>query len=210
MFLFILGIIGGLLYYILMLPVKNIYVLNNHIVKDDEIIKLAKLDSYPSFLLTKKSLIKDGIEKNSYVESVNVYKKFGNIIYLDIKEYEPVVLNKEGKLILSNGMLIDNIYELSDIPVLINEIENKDIFIYFAKRFGVIDRDILRQISEIEYSPLPVDEERFLLYMNDGNSVYVTLTKIYMINRYNDIRDKLGTTKGTIYLDAGNYMEVRG
>ena len=73
----------------------------------------------------------------------------------------------------------------------------------------MVDREILRQVSEIEYTPTSVDDERFLLYMNDGNLVYVTLTKIDKLNRYNDIRDKIGDKTGTIYLDAGNYMEIK-
>ena len=66
------------------------------------------------------------------------------------------------------------------------------------------------EISEIEYSPVNVDEDRFLLYMDDGNFVYVTLTKIEKMNKYNDIKDELMGKRGIIYLDSGDYVELKG
>ena len=71
-----------------------------------------------------------------------------------------------------------------------------------------IDSDIYRQVSEIEYSPVGVDDERFLFYMSDGNVVHITLTKINKINKYNKIKDKLEGKKGIIYLDSGDYVEL--
>ena len=37
------------------------------------------------------------------------------------------------------------------------------------------DNSILYRISQIEYKPNDIDEERFLLYMIDGNYVYISL-----------------------------------
>ena len=204
-----LVILSGLFYVAVSMPIHNIYIKGNHIVSDEEIIRLAELDDYPSFLLTSSSDVRKKIIKNQYIEEVVVKKEFGNVITITIDEYQPIALTKDRMIILSNGLKIDNQYDLSDIPVLINTIENKDIYQSFAKKFGRIRVDILRQISEIEYSPVEVDTDRFLLYMNDGNLVYVTLTKIEKINRYNDIKDKLENRLGTIYLDAGDYVELR-
>ena len=52
-----------------------------------------------------------------------------------------------------------------------------------------LTENVLRQISQIEYSPVAVDEERFLLYMNDSNLVYITLTKIDKLNKYDKIKE---------------------
>ncbi len=207
-----LGILFGLVicfYFILTMPVKNIYISGNKLVSDNEVRVLSGLEEYPSFLLTKKSDIKKRLLSNPYIHLVGVSKKFGNIIHLSIKEYQVIALSKDNKLILSNGMKIDNTYDLSDIPVLLNDVVDEGVYHQFALKFEQVDKGILRQISEIEYSPVDVDGERFLLYMNDGNLVYITLTKINKLNRYNSIKDKLGGKIGTIYLDAGDYMEVR-
>ena len=45
--------------------------------------------------------------------------------------------------------------------------------------------------------------------MNDGNYVYITLTKITKLNRYNSIKDELDGAKGIIYLDSGDYVEIK-
>ena len=200
----------GITYYLLTMPIKNIYIKNNRIVNDNEIIKLAGLEEYPSFLLTKKNDLIKKIKKNKYIKDVKITKSFGNIITINVKEYESIALTKNDEIILSNGMNLDNTYDLSDIPILINSIDNEKVYINFAKKFEKIDKNILRQISEIEYSPVEVDEERFLLYMNDTNRVYITLTKITKLNKYNQIKDKIEGKTGTIYLDAGDYIELKG
>ena len=200
----------GITYYLLTMPIKNIYIKNNRIVNDNEIIKLAGLEEYPSFLLTKKTDLIKKIKKNKYIKDVKITKSFGNIITINVKEYESIALTKNDEIILSNGMNLDNTYDLSDIPILINSIDNEKVYINFAKKFEKIDKNILRQISEIEYSPVEVDEERFLLYMNDTNRVYITLTKITKLNKYNQIKDKIEGKTGTIYLDAGDYIELKG
>lgn len=209
-FLTVCTIVILAIYYVITMPIKNIYIKNNVIVTDNEIIKLAELEEYPSFLLTKKTDLIRKIKKNKYIEDVQIRKEFGNIITIDIKEYQGIALTKNEEIILSNGIKIENKYELSDIPILINNIEKEKVYKNFAQKFEKIDKNILRQISEIEYSPTEVDEERFLLYMNDTNLVYITLTKIAKINKYNKIKDKIEGKKGTIYLDTGNYIELRG
>ena len=72
-----------------------------------------------------------------------------------------------------------------------------------------IPLSILLKISEIEYVPNNVDSERFALKMNDGNLVYITLNKIEKINKYNSIYSSLDGKRGIIYLDSGDYVEIK-
>ena len=51
--------------YILHIKIKNIYIINNNIVPDKDIISSAKLDDYPSFLLTTSKEIENNILKNN-------------------------------------------------------------------------------------------------------------------------------------------------
>ena len=69
-----------------------------------------------------------------------------------------------------------------------------------------IDDNTLNIISEISYTPNDIDKERFLFSMNDGNYVYVTLTKLKNINEYKNIIDSVENKKGILYLDYGNYF----
>lgn len=206
LFLF-LGIVG-LVYYGVTMPVKNVYIKGNYILSDGEIMKISALDKYPSFLLTSSKSIRDKIIKNSYVKDVKISKKFGNVIEVNILEYS-AVFSFEDKIILSNGEIIPNTYNLSDVPILLNMIDDSSLLKRTAIKFGGVDANVLRQISEVEYQPVEVDGDRFLLYMNDGNLIYITLTKINKINKYNQIRDKLDGHMGIIYLDAGDYVELK-
>ena len=206
LFLF-LGIVG-LVYYGVTMPVKNVYIKGNYILSDGEIMKISALDKYPSFLLTSSKSIRDKIIKNSYVKDAKISKKFGNVIEVNILEYS-AAFSFEDKIILSNGEIIPNTYNLSDVPILLNMIDDSSLLKRTAIKFGGVDANVLRQISEVEYQPVEVDGDRFLLYMNDGNLVYITLTKINKINKYNQIRDKLDGHMGIIYLDAGDYVELK-
>lgn len=73
----------------------------------------------------------------------------------------------------------------------------------------LVNNDILAKISEITYVPNEVDQERFTFQMNDGNLVYITLSKITKVNKYNSIYSKMEGKNGIIYLDSGDYIEFR-
>ena len=45
--------------------------------------------------------------------------------------------------------------------------------------------------------------------MVDGNYVHITLSKIEKINKYNSIVNELEGKKGIIYLDSGDYVEIK-
>ena len=45
--------------------------------------------------------------------------------------------------------------------------------------------------------------------MNDGNLIYITLSKITKINKYNSIYSELDGKNGIIYLDSGDYIELK-
>lgn len=206
--LVILIFLGVIFWYGLSKPIRNIYISGNYIVSDNEILTLSGLDEYPSFWLTTGYKIKKSILSNKYISDVIVKKKMGNVLELQIVEYGIVAIDIDGKVVLDNGLLLDNVYNINDVPRLISYLDNKKM-VKFASKFSEIEDNILREISEIEYSPIEVDEDRFLLYMDDGNLVHVTLTKIDKINKYNDIKDELMGRKGIIYLDSGDYVQLK-
>ena len=79
----------------------------------------------------------------------------------------------------------------------------------FVKEFSQINDNIISMISEIEYNKNKYDDKRFLLYMNDGNEVYITISRIELLNKYIDIVKKLNNKHGILYLDSGNYFEIK-
>lgn len=196
-------------YYCITLPIKNIYIKGNSIIADNEIIEESEIYDYPSFLLTSSFKIEYKLKKNKFIDKVKVRKKIGNIIEINITEQKPLaIIEENNQVILSSGNIVDNIYNINDAPILVNSIK-EEIYDNFIDKFSKIDINILRQISQIEYSPTNVDNSRFMLYMNDSNIVYITLTKIDKLNKYNKIKDKMNDKTGIIYLDSGNYVELK-
>ncbi len=194
---------------ILKMPIKNIYVTGNNYLSDKEVLELAGIKDYPSYFLTTKRKMTKELLKNKYIKEVKIEKKFFWKVYLNISEYKVLALDKvTGKIILENGKKEENTYNIRDIPILLNEIDEKE-YTKFIKAFSKVDSDILNQISEIEYAPSNVDNKRFILYMNDTNYVYISLDKIDKLNEYNKIKNDLEGKTGILYLDSGNYFEIR-
>ena len=189
------------------LPVKNIYITGNEILKDKEIIGLAELNDYPPYLKIYFNNIKNKLLKNKYIKNVKIKRTISRKIYIEIEEYKPLCIYKD-KLILSSLEKVENIYNINYVPYIINDID--EIYDKLINKFNKIDDEILLKISHIEYKPNEVDKERILLYMTDSNYVYITLSKIEKINKYNSIIQKLENKKGIIYLDSGDYVEIKG
>lgn len=201
-----LSLLVLLFLYLKDLPIKNIYIIGNNILKDKEIIEIANLSNYPSFISTSNREIIKKLEKNEYIKKVTIKKKLYNKIYIYITENK-ILSSYNNKLLLESGEYIDNKYNITSAPILISDITSiKDKFV---SKFSLVKDDILLKISEIEYTPNEVDNERFSLQMNDGNLVYITLSKITKINKYNSIYSEMEGKKGIIYLDSGDYIEVK-
>lgn len=204
--LVIVFIIGSV-YLFSLVPIKNIYIKGNNYLSDQTLIELANIEDYPSFLKTSSSSIIKKIKKNPYIKKVTVKKKLFASIYIEVEE-KKVLFKKEE----DNVLVLDDKSEVigSDnyqVPMLINYIPDTK-YDSFINGMNKITDDVISQISEIRYYPNEQDDDRFLLYMNDGNYVYLTLTKFKQINYYDDVLEKLDGKKGILYLDSGNHFKV--
>lgn len=194
--------------YLLDIKTKNIVVLNNNYYSDEKIIETAGIESYPKFLSLNTNKIKKKLLKLDLIENVTIKKKWNFVLELTIKEKKILYLvRSENKYRLSDNKLYD-LDDVFSVPTLINYVPESNEK-KFVKAFKNIDNNIISMISEIEYSKTSYDSDRFLLYMNDGNMVYVTTTKLKSLNKYVDIVSKLENKKGILYLDSGNYFEIK-
>lgn len=198
----VLYVIGLYMYKIVASPIKNIYIKNNKYLIDQEVIDSAGLRNYPSFFLTPKYKIKKRLYKNEMIKNVKIEKKLGNKVIITILENDPLFI-KDDKVILSNGKKTDKMFEL---PYLEGKITD-EILDKLIEKYETVNDEIKIMISEIKYDPNNIDKERFLIIMNDGNYVYITLYKMSSINEYIKILSTLDNKKGIIYLDSGNYFE---
>lgn len=194
--------------YLLDIKTKNIIVLNNNYYSDEKIIETAGIENYPKFILLNTNKIKKKLLKLDLIENVTIKKKWNFVLELTIKEKKILYLvRSENKYRLSDNKLYD-IDDVLSVPTLINYVPESNEK-KFVEAFKNIDNNIISMISEIEYSKTSYDSDRFLLYMNDGNMVYVTTTKLKSLNKYVDIVKKLENKKGILYLDSGNYFEIK-
>lgn len=201
-----LYIIGCLIFSYLTSPIKNIFIFNNKILSDQEIIDAADIRDYPSFFLTSKHSISSSLLKNPLIKKVTVSKKlFNKEVDITVSENKPLFYDKSiNETVLENG---DKISTKFDVPTLINSVP-EGIYDKFITRVDALSDDTLLKMSEIEYKPNDIDKERFLVTMTDGNYVYLTLYKFEGIDKYNEILPSLEGKRGILYLDSGNYFEI--
>lgn len=211
--LIILIVLFGLsfcVYYVVHIPLKGIVIKNTNYLNDDYIIELADLKEYPRYISLNKRSIEKKISKSEFVESVKIKRKWPFILELDIKENKPIFYDmNKNKYVFANK----NTASFGDIssnflvPRLINYVPDVK-YDKFITGMSNVKNNILVKISDIEYQPNDYDKDRFLLYMDDGNLVYLTLTKFKMINHYNDVFTQLEGHKGILYLDSGNHFKI--
>ena len=186
--------------------IKNIYVKGNELLTDQEIIDIAGIEDYPTSINNLSVTLESRLEKNQYILEANVTKSnLTSKITIEVKENYPLLYYQtENKTILYNK---DKVTEKFTTPTVINQIPNT-VYDKFIKAMKKVKKNILYRMSEIEYAPNEVDEERFFILMNDGNYVYLTLEKFLAINKYIDMVKSFDNKKGVLYLDSGEYFDI--
>lgn len=208
LFILILFVIGGSIYYFCQARTKNIIIKGNSYYTDKEIIELSNLEDYPPFITVNVFKIKKNLKKEKLIKDVKVKKKFGFIIEITITEKKVLYQRKSDNLyLLDTGEEINSDY-IEGIPLLINYYPNTLNEKALAS-FSKLTKETISKISSIEYSKTSVDDERFLLFMTDGNLVYINLNRMEKLNKYTEIINEFGTKKGILNLDSGNYFEIK-
>ncbi len=213
-FLLLLGILGVFLlgiYFLLQTRIKNIIIEGTTYLNDDYILELAKVKDYPSFFGVSTHKLQKKLKKDPYIKNVKISRRFYNVLVFKVEENEALFINNmTNKIIFSDSTEVDFQEEIDTfrIPRLINYVPD-DKYESFCKKMAELKKDILGKVSDIEYQPNDFDKDRFLLYMDDGNMVYLTLTKFDMMNYYNDVLSQLEDRKGILYLDSGNHFQIK-
>jgi cell division protein FtsQ len=187
---------------------KNILILNNNYYTDEQIIETCGIENYPKFIMLNRNKIKNKLKTLDLIKDVKITKKLDFSLEIEVTEKKLLYyIRSENKYMTSSGEAykLDNVV---GIPTLINYVP-ENIEASFIKEFSEIDSNIINMISEIEYNKNTYDDKRFLLYMNDGNEVYITISRIDLLNKYIDIVKKLNNKHGILYLDSGNYFEIK-
>ena len=198
-------VIVGCFTFFFNIKISNIYITNNSFYSDQKIIELAGISLYPATFQNLSFQIENRLEKDLFIKDVKVTKKGLTKVYIDIVENRPLFYNtSDNKTILLDGTSTVNKYP---IPTVLNYITDT-YFDDFIIEMGKLDIDILNRISEIQFVPNEVDDNRFLLSMNDGNYVYINIATFNKLNKYISIIENLPSQKGILNLDYGNNFEI--
>ena len=207
--LLILYLLIMVFYYGFNLPVKLIVVSGNTNISDEQIIKASKLNKDSKLFRINKKRISKYICEIPEIESVKIKKNILGKVVIYVNELSILYYKETTSMyILENGEPI-NIEQVLGIPTLVNDVpkDNEEILV---KKMSTINKDKLKRISEIEYSPdikdnTIIDKNRFLLRMNDGNYVYINLANMTNLNKYDEIYITLDEfVKGVLNLDSSS------
>ena len=202
---FILLLLGA---YVFKTEIKTVKVYDNIVLTDEDIISLASLDNYPNFYLTTADKIEKNLKKSEFIKDVDVKKNVFFEVHIYVEEYKPLFVREDtNKIVFSTGKEIDNDGYNLYIPSLVNYVPDTK-YEELLEKMDSIDYKIIQKISDIKYYPNKYDEDRFILYMNDSNRVYINLPKFKSLNKYDEMVTKFEGKTGVLYLDSGNYFEI--
>ena len=207
--LLVLYVVVYSLYYLFKMPIKNIYIKGNEIITDNEIINVAGIKDYPPLFKLSNNKITKKLKTIPLIKDVNIKKNVFGKLTITVNEYKILFYNLNNeKLILEDGKEIEDQSLYKGVPTLINYVPDK-LYKRLIKSLLKVDPNVLALISEIEYSVSKSDDEvidntRFILRMNDGNTVYANLINIKNLNHYEEIYSTLNDQRGYLYLDSSN------
>lgn len=210
-FILIFYIIGYLIYSMFTMKIRNIVIKGNTYLKDYEIIEKAGIKDYPPMLTLNKSKTISKLKELELVNNTKITKSLDFTLTIEIEE-KKVILDYDNNYYLNDGTKIKGGF--LGTPTLINYVPDGTLK-KFLKEMGNLSYDIINSISEIEYSPTKnsdgniTDEDIFIFKMNDGIIVYISTSKLDIMNKYQKIYASLGDKKGILHLDKGNYLEVQ-
>ena len=201
-----------LAFYFFNLRIMQIEITGTNLVSDVQVIEKAQIKDYPKIFSISSSTLKNRIKELDLVNDVKIKKNLYGKLSIIIDEAKILFYNKNNnKIILSNHKELDDSSEYLGVPTLINYVPNES-YNKLVDSLALIDDDVLRMISEIEYSPSRtkdneiIDDTRFLLRMNDSNTVYMNTVNIKKLNKYLEIISSTISTyeesSGILYLDS--------
>lgn len=205
---FLLFLVALFFFYLFHVKTRHIVIIGNSYVSDHEIITTAGFKNYPYLFQVSNQEIKKRLLDLPFLNEVQIHKSLFGTLTLEVTEAKPLFYNRNNnKLILSNAKEIDET-DLDGVPTLINYVPDT-LYTRLIDTLKKIDVNVVQLISEIEYQPwksndVMIDETRFFLRMNDGNSVYVNLINMEKLNTYIEIYASLEGKQGILYLDSSS------
>lgn len=198
-------------------PLSDIHTVDitgNSLISDEEMVNIADLEDSPNIWTISKSDIKEEIMDYPLMKSAEVEKKLPQTIKIDVQEYDVVGYVEEDEYffpVLENGEKLTELKEASmsgDAPLML-DFDEDEYLTKMTEELKELPQDIRKLISEIHWKPEDDNENKILLYMNDGflvdGSIHEFSEKMQV---YPSIVAQLSDDeKGIIHIGVGAYFE---
>ena len=184
-----------------------ILIRGNELLSDREIINEGNLREFKYFSFNNTS--KEKIKKNKIIKKVDIKRKFLFTIEVTIEEKKVILYEKTSSLYILEDNEKVKINKNIEVPVLNNKIINT-VEKSFINKFSLLNKSVKYRISEIFYQPTEYDSALFLMYMKDGNHVYVNVSNLEKLNHYDKTVESIGyDKKGIFRFDALVYNNIQ-
>ncbi|MBP1950606.1 cell division protein FtsQ/DivIB [Virgibacillus litoralis] len=194
--------------------VKTIEVSGNSFADDQEVIQQSNISKDTNIWMINEAKVVQAISENPVVKSVEVNRQLPWTIEIQLKEYDQVgYIKREGSFypILGNGRVLTEMKQKlanGDAPLILGFSEEAYLDSMTAE-LKKLPESILNLISEIHWKPSDDNQNKILLYMNDGYVVDGTIRNFAdKMDVYPSIVSQLKPeSKGIIHIGVGAYFE---
>ena len=196
--------------------IKEIKVINNNKITEEEIIKLSALEKDVNMFKYSNSKILKGIKSNAYIEDVKIKRSLNGVITLDVIERVPSFMLKFANsyvYINNQGYMLELSETPLDLPMIIGfETANEELI--EGNRLNVNDLEklddvikIMNTANEIDFSKLITsiditNKNNYILDISSENKTvqFGTATNINVkLLKIKEILEKESGTSGEIY-----------
>lgn len=195
---------------------KSITVIGNNRVSSEEIIKASKIKLHQDYTFFKDlDSTEELIAETSLIKEAKVTKNLFGHVKIKVVEADPIgqanidnvlyVVDETGRVIKDEtGALAMYVQRCPKINGF-----NYDNFVAFAKEFAKIPTQVVNQVSDINYAPERLDEQRCEFVMDDGKILYLRYDDMAVQLKGNNYSLKMSEFPDYKYYDfVGKYVYV--
>lgn len=163
--------------------IQKINVAGNTSLSKQEVIRATGIKvnrSIFGILMHENQISRYALKQNNQIKDVTIKVANPRTVDINVKEATRVgYILRDNKyyLILDGGQILPESLTVANLGLPIYEgFKHNFNFKNVLAKFATLDAPIRGAVSEIKYSPTKDDNQRIILYMNDGNQVNAKIT----------------------------------
>lgn len=177
-------LINVIIYFAPFSKVTMINVHGNKVLTEAAVISESGVEvDKSSFYYLFKWPIKSRMLKSPYISDVVIEKGKGRQVDITVKERQVIFktnVDEGERVYFADGTYVLNDDAKKIAATTLMPVESQMTFPYekLAQKLGTVPSEITSQISEIVHAPSNIDQDRYILYMADGNRIFILMENI--------------------------------